>query len=202
MRTPPQRADEWPTLAATATPEQIDAQLAVGADLDATDTVGRTAVLIAAKAGRLDVVERLIDAGADIDKQDQICLNPFLWGCISGNLELVKLAVERGADLERTTRFYGKGIHPASEKGHLEVVRYLTEQTDINLNHTNLCGWTPLLEAILLRDGGPVQQEIVRLLLVNGADPTMVDELGVSPLAHAERLGFDEIAATLREALG
>mgnify|MGYP001395811501 FL=1 len=57
--------------------------------------------------------------------------------------------VEAGTDLERTTRFYGKGIHPASEKGHLGMVRYLTEETDINLNHTNLCGWTPLLEAIL-----------------------------------------------------
>mgnify|MGYP000443865679 CR=1 FL=1 len=64
MRTPPQRSDEWPTLAATATPEQIDAALAAGADVDATDTVGRTAILIAAKAGRLDVVRHLIAAGA------------------------------------------------------------------------------------------------------------------------------------------
>ena len=201
MRTPPQRSDEWPTLAATATPEQIDAALAAGADVDATDTVGRTAILIAAKAGRLDVVRHLIAAGADIDSQDQICLNPFLWGCISGNPELVRIMVEAGTDLERTTRFYGKGIHPASEKGHLEIVRYLTEETDINLNHTNLCGWTPLLEAIHLRDGGSVQQQIVQLLVDNGADPTMVDEPGVSPLAHAERLGFTEIADILRAAL-
>lgn len=202
MRTPPQRSDEWPTLAATATTDQIDAVLAEGADVDATDTVGRTAILIAAKAGRLDVVRHLVAVGADVDRQDQICLNPFLWGCISGNLDLVRLMVQSGADLERTTRFYGKGIHPASEKGHLEVVRYLVEETDINLNHTNLCGWTALLEAIILRDGGPTQQEIVRLLLQGGADPTMVDELGVSPLAHAEKLGYSEIAATLRSALG
>lgn len=201
MRTPPQRSDEWPTLAATQPIEAIDAALSDGADINATDTVGRTAVLIAAKAKRHDVVAHLIQAGADINIQDQICLNPFTWGCISGDLELVRLAVENGADLEVTTRFYGKGIHPAAEKGHLEIVRFLVEQTDINLNHTNLCGWTPLLEAIILRDGGPVQQEIVSILLSGGADPTMVDELGVSPLAHAEKLGYTEIADILRAAL-
>lgn len=201
MRTPLQRPDEWPTLAGSATVSEIESRLAAGEDINATDTQGRTAVLIAAKAGKLDIVRHLIAAGADIDAQDQICLNPFLWGCISGNLELVQLAVEAGADLERTTRFGGKGIHPAAEKGHLEVTRYLMAETDINANHTNILGWTPLLEAIMLRDGGPVQQEIVQLLLDGGADPTMVDEYGVTPLQHAEKLGFTEIAEILREAL-
>ncbi|MGC4154151.1 MAG: ankyrin repeat domain-containing protein [Propionicimonas sp.] len=201
MRTPKQAATEWPTLAATASPEAIAVALADGAEIDATDTQGRTAILIAAKANRLDVVRQLIDAGADIDAQDQINLNPFLWGCISGNLELVKLMVEAGTDLDRHTRFDGVGIHPPAEKGHVEVVRYLAEQTDINVNYTNLCGWTPLLEAIILRDGGPAQQEIVRLLLAAGADPTMVDQWGVSPLAHAEEKGFTELAGILRAAL-
>jgi ankyrin repeat protein len=201
MRTPKQTAADWPTLAATASPEAIRAALDGGAEIDATDTQGRTAILIAAKANRLDIVRLLIDAGADIDIQDQINLNPFLWGCISGNLELVRLMVEAGTDLDRHTRFDGVGIHPPAEKGHVEVVRYLAEQTDINVNHTNLCGWTPLLEAIILRDGGPVQQEIVRLLLDAGADPTMVDQWGVSPLAHAQEKGFAEIAEMLSAAL-
>lgn len=202
MRKQPQTAEQWPTLAATAPQSEIDAALAGGADVDATDTHGRTAVLIAAKAGRLDVVRTLVAAGADIDHQDEINLNPFLWGCISNNPELVTMMVEAGADLTRHTRFDGVGIHPAAEKGHVEIVRYLAEQTDINVNYTNLCGWTPLLEAVLLRDGGPAQQEIVRLLLAAGADPTMVDQWGVSPLRHAEEKGFREIADILRAAIG
>lgn len=201
MRTPPQSAGDWPTLAATAPVEDIRAALDGGADIDVTDTQGRTAILIAAKADRLDAVRLLIEAGADIDAQDQINLNPFLWGCISGNLDLVTLMVEAGADLSRRTRFDGMGIHPASEKGHVEIVRYLAEQTDINVNYTNLCGWTPLLEAIILRDGGPAQQEIVRLLLAAGADPAMVDQWGVSPLVHAQEKGFAELADILHAAL-
>ncbi|MDO5736881.1 MAG: ankyrin repeat domain-containing protein [Propionibacteriaceae bacterium] len=195
-RTSPQSATQWPTLVATAPLDEITAGLG-DREIDATDTLGRTAALIAAKAGRLDVLTALIDAGADINAQDNICLNPFLWGCISGNLELVRLMHDAGADLTLLTRFGGVGIHPPAEKGHVETVRYLAEETDVNVNLTNICGWTPLLEAIILRDGGPVQQEIVKLLLDAGADPTMVDQWGVSPLQHAQDKGFTEIADLL-----
>ena len=196
MRTAPQSSDQWPTLVATASAQEISAGLG-DRDLDATDTVGRTAALIAAKAGRRDVLATLIEAGADINTQDNICLNPFLWGCISGNVELVRMGAEAGADLTLLTRFGGVGIHPPAEKGHVDVVRYLAEETDVNVNLTNICGWTPLLEAIILRDGGLVQQEIVKLLLDAGADPGMVDQWGVSPLQHAQDKGFTEIAALL-----
>ncbi len=202
MRKPNQSEGEWPTLAARAPLAEIEAQLAAGVDIDSTDTRGRTAILIAAKAHRLDVVHHLIGAGADVDRQDQVRLNPLLWGCISGNLELVKLMVAAGADLDRRTRFDGVPIHPPAEKGFVDIVQFLALETDVNVNHTNLCGWTPLLEAIILGDGGRVQQEIVRLLLAAGADPSMVDQWGVSPLAHAEEKGFTEIATMLRDAIG
>jgi ankyrin repeat protein len=51
-------------------------------------------------------------------------------------------------------------------------------KTDINVNHTNFVGWTPLLEAIVLNDGGAKQQEIVKLLLDHGANPHMTDKYG------------------------
>ncbi len=201
MRATVQRADQWPTLVATATTEEIAAAIAGGADIDATDTVGRTAILIAAKAGRLDVVATLIEAGADIDAQDNISLNPFLWGCISGNTELVRMMVAAGTDLTRLTRFGGVGIHPPAEKGFVELVAFLAAETDVNVNHTNICGWTPLLEAVILQDESPAQIEIVRLLLEAGADPTMVDQWGVSPLQHARDKGSVAIAALLEAAL-
>jgi ankyrin repeat protein len=46
-------------------------------------------------------------------------------------------------------------------------------------------GWTALLEAIILGDGGPRRTEIVRLLVEAGADVT-TDSAGVTPLAHAQ----------------
>jgi ankyrin repeat protein len=189
----------WPEAALLMSPSEVT-EMAMQYGVDSVDRRGKTAMLVAAQAGRLDVVSALIDLGADVDIQDRTCLNPFLWGCIAGDLELVRLMISAGADIERTTRFGGVGITPAAEKGHVEVVRELIETTDINVNHTNTVGWTPLLEAILLRDGGSAQQEIVRLLLDAGADAGMVDKYGVTPLEHAERLGFAAIADLLRSA--
>ena len=100
-------------------------------------------------------------------------------------------------DLERLTRFGGVGLTPACEKGHLEIVKILLTETDINVNHTNFVGWTPLLEAIVLNDGGATQQEIVKLLLDHGANPHMTDKYGKSPLELAWDKGFAEIAHLL-----
>ena len=73
------------------------------------------------------------------------------------------------------------------------LVQELLARTDINVNHTNFVGWTPLLEAIVLNDGGPRQQAIVKLLLDHGANPHMTDKYGKSPLELAREKGFSEI---------
>ena len=68
------------------------------------------------------------------------------------------------------------------------------------MDHVNRLGWTGLLEAIVLSDGGPAHQEIVRLLLDAGADPDLADGDRVTPLAHARARGFTAIAALLEAA--
>ena len=72
--------------------------------------------------------------------------------------------------------------------------------TPIALDHVNRLGWTALLEAIILGEGGPRHVETVRLIVTAGADVELADAGGVTPLAHAERRGFDVIAAILRRA--
>ncbi|MGL4668265.1 MAG: ankyrin repeat domain-containing protein [Saezia sp.] len=168
-----------------------------GVDINAINRVQRTAILIAAMNKQYDAVSFLIEAGADINQQDQTCFNPFLWGCLNDDLTLVKIMVKANADLNRMTRFGGVGITPAAEKGHVEVVRELLETTDINYNHTNFVGWTPLLEAIVLNDGGAKQQEIVRLLLKHGANPNMTDKYGKTPLYLAREKGYKEMVDML-----
>ena len=53
-----------------------------------------------------------------------------------------------------------------------------------------------MLEAVILGDGGPVYQEIVGILVDAGAKQ-ISDRDGVTPLEHARRLGFTEIAAKM-----
>ncbi|WP_421506884.1 ankyrin repeat domain-containing protein [Erwinia rhapontici] len=168
-----------------------------GVDLNVTTAQRTSAITLAAQHQHYACVAWLIEAGADINQQDDTCLNPFLLACLNNDLTLLRLLLPAAPDLTRVTRFGGIGLTPASEKGHVEIVRELLSRTTINVNHTNFLGWTPLLEAILLNDGGAKQQEIVQLLLDNGASPHLTDKYGKTPLQLARSLGYDAIATQL-----
>jgi uncharacterized protein len=99
-------------------------------------------------------------------------------------------------DLAVRNRFGGVSLIQASERGHVEYVRRVV-QTGIDVNHVNDLGWTALLEAVILGDGGPRHQEIVRILVAAGADRSIADQNGVTALQHAQRKGYREIAAIL-----
>ena len=83
--------------------------------------------------------------------------------------------------------------------GNTTIVARLLE-TDIEIDHVNRLGWTALLEAIILGGGDGAHTEVVRLLVEAGVDVNLADGQGVTPLAHAEQQGYDEIAAILRDA--
>ena len=176
---------------------EVERLLAEGLAIDAQDADGRTPVMVATVAHRTDIVRALVDAGADVDIRDNRLDNVFLYAGAEGLLDILRIANEAGADPALTNRFGGIAIIPASERGHVEVVRYLLNESDVDVDHVNRLGWTALLEAIILSDGGPAHQEIVRMLLDAGADPDLADGDGVTPLAHARSRGYDAIAALL-----
>lgn len=191
---------EFLTAALKGEATTLKACLERGVDINVTNREGRTAITLASLNKKYDCVTLLIDAGADINRQDETCFNPLLISCLNNDLKLLRLLLPARPDLTRLTRFGGVGITPASEKGHVEIVRELLAHTEINVNHTNFLGWTPLLEAIVLNDGGKKQQEIVSLLLENGANPHMTDKYGKTPLVLAEEKGYREIAQLLKDA--
>ena len=57
------------------------------------------------------------------------------------------------ANLRDTNRYGGTALIPAAHHGHPETVRMLLG-TDIDIDHVNRLGWTALLEAVILGDGG------------------------------------------------
>ena len=70
-------------------------------------------------------------------------------------------------------------------------------ETEIDVNHVNNLGWTALLEAVILGDGGEGHTEIVRMLLEAGADTTIADREGVTALEHARERGYTEMIRLL-----
>nr|WP_239074267.1 ankyrin repeat domain-containing protein [Streptomyces sp. SID10853] len=178
----------------------VRAALAAGADLEARDAHGRTALLLAAIGDHVEAARLLVADGADPDAQDDRDDSPWLATGVTGSVAMMRVLLPAGPDLKQRNRFGGIALIPASERGHVDYVRALLRETDIDVDHVNQLGWTALLEAVILGDGGPAHQEIVGLLLAAGAAPGLPDGDGVTALRHAEQRGFTRIADALRDA--
>ena len=111
---------------------------------------------------------------------------------------MLEALIPANPDMTIRNRYGGISVIPACERGHVEYVRRVV-QTDTDVNHVNDLGWTALLEAVILGDGSDRYQEIVRILLAAGADPSIADNDGVKALQHAEAMGQSEVAAILRD---
>ncbi|MCX4447753.1 ankyrin repeat domain-containing protein [Streptomyces sp. NPDC058369] len=173
-----------------------------GARVDARDEELRTPLLLAVHGGNVEAARLLVAAGADPDAQDRREESPWLATGVTGSVEMLHVLLPAGPDLKLRNRFGGIALIPASERGHVAYVRELLRATDIDVDHVNRLGWTALLEAVILGDGGRAHQEIVELLLTAGATPGLPDGDGVTALEHAERRGFAGIAGLLRAATG
>jgi hypothetical protein len=172
-----------------------------GAPVDAPDASGRTSLLIATIRNDAAIAQLLIEAGADVNAQDRQRDSPFLYAGAEGRREILKMILAARPDLKSTNRYGGTALIPAAHHGHVETVRLLLT-TAIDVDHINNLGWTALLETVILGDGGPVYQEIAGLLLGARANPNIADRNGITPLAHARRRGYREIARQLEAAGG
>ena len=170
-----------------------------GADLEARDGHRRTALLLAATFDRVAVARLLVARGADPDALDDRHDTPWLVTGVTGSVRMLEALLPADPDLTIRNRFGGLSVIPASERGHVDYVRRVV-RTDIDVNHVNDLGWTALLEAVILGDGSAPYQEIVRILLDAGADPSIADGNGVTALEHAESSGQTEVARILRRA--
>ncbi len=170
-----------------------------GAHLEARDLQGRTALLLAATYDHIELARLLVEAGASPDALDDRHDTPWLVTGVTGSVAMLEALLPADPDLTIRNRFGGLSPIPASERGHVDYVRRVA-RTGVDLDHVNDLGWTALLEAVILGDGGGDHKLVVRALLEAGADPSLADADGVTPLAHAERRGYDEIADLLRDA--
>jgi uncharacterized protein len=171
--------------------------LRAGADLEARDERRRTPLLRAAARDRVAVARLLVAMGADPDALDDRHDTPWLVTGVTGSVPMLETLLPARPDLTIRNRFGGVSVIPAAERGHAAYVRRVV-RTGIDVDHVNDLGWTALLEAVILGDGGPDHQEIVRILLRAGADQSIADRDGVTPLQHAEARGQAEVARILR----
>ncbi len=166
-----------------------------GADMEVRDAAGRTPLHVAAFASQYDAVRAL--AGADLNALENSRYDIVTIAAVANDLKMVDLALSLGASAGNITSPYdGTALIAAAHLGHHGVVERLIAG-GAPLDHINNLGWTALIEAVILGDGGPDHVRTVGALVRAGADKSIADRQGVTPLAHATSRGYTEIIALL-----
>lgn len=180
--------------------EEIRRLAAEGAEVNARDAMGRTPVHVAAFASEDAALRALAEAGADMNALEVQAYDAVTIAAVADDPELMSLAIELGNDPGLVTSPYdGTALIAAAHLGHAEVVRRLIA-AGAPLDHVNNLHWTAVIEAVVLGDGGPDHQAVLDALLSAGADRTLADRAGVTPLEHARARGYAEMVARLERA--
>jgi ankyrin repeat protein len=179
---------------------EIEKLIKEGEKPNIQDSKSRTPLHVAVYLKQYAAARALLKAGAnpnalEIDRYDIVTI-----AAVANDLDMLKIALEGGASAKNiTSRYNGTALIAAAHLGHVEVVKMLIAARS-PLNHINNLGWTALMEAIVLGNGGANHTATLRALVEAGADVNIADRQGQTPLQHARRRGYTEMARILESA--
>ena len=177
---------------------EIEKLVKSGAPIDARDGHARTPLHVAAFMRKPDAARALMRLGADANALEAQKYDIVTIAAVADDVPMLKAALEGGCKAGNiTSPYYGTALIAAAHLGHDEIVRILIA-AKAPLDHVNNLGWTALMEAVVLGDGGPDHREVVHLLVEAGADTSIADRGAKTPLDHAVARGYPEMAALLR----
>jgi len=180
----------------------IRQMIANGFDPDVRDGNGRTPFHVAAFLKQRGAMEALAAGRADVNALDNQRYDAVTIAAVADDPETMSAAIRAGNSASNITSIYdGTALIAAAHLGHDEVVRRLIA-AGAPLDHVNNLGWTALIEAVILGDGGKRHEACVAALLAAGANPKLADRNGLTPLELARRRGYAGMARMIEAAGG
>ena len=156
-----------------------------------------TALFHAVAAGDIESAGTLLDAGARMSDKTNVIgvfkVTPFFFSILGGNSNLVKYLVTRGADPNELDDDRISVLQWATLNNHVEVLDLLLAG-GAKVNHVDNYGMTPLLYAASVYYG---DTEIMRKLVAAGADLSVKNKQGQSPVELARSYGHQSMADLL-----
>ena len=142
----------------------IEALIKAGADINAKNKDGNTALHRVSERGHAKMVEALIKAGADINAKNKDGNTALHWVSECGHADVVKLLINAGADINAKNKDGDTALHRVSERGHADVVKLLIKE-GAKVGVRNKEGEKPLSRAV---DNG--HTKVVNMLLDKDKD--------------------------------
>ena len=105
--------------------EEVSRLIAQGADVNAKDNDGITALYIASETGHAEIVSLLLAARADVNAKHDNGMTTQMAASYRGHSEIVSLLLAAGADVTATFNDGMTAISLAELQGHQEIVEML-----------------------------------------------------------------------------
>ncbi|MFA7280007.1 MAG: ankyrin repeat domain-containing protein [Sterolibacterium sp.] len=170
--------------------ETVSRLLQKGMDVNTSDPMGNTLLMLAARNGDLPTLEVLLRNKANALKINSYKDTALLLAAHRGHLQCVAALVDAGAEIDSSG--WTPLIYAAFE-GHADLVRFLLMR-GANVNAQSETGMSALMAAS--RNN---QIVIVRILLDRKADPGLFNQQNKTALDMAETSGNTEIAKLLKD---
>ena len=196
----------------TATVEDVKAEIANGADVNAKDKLTEQSVLTFAAQfnqnpeimkvlinagadvnnGFIDVTETvqkpevirvLLDAGADVNTQEVYGFTPLISAVGNNNLEIIQMLIDAGANVN--ARLYNDWtalITAVASNANLEIIQALID-AGADVNVKDNYGLSALMVAVKMNKNF----EVIKLLIDAGADVNAKDNEGNTALSIAKQ---------------
>ncbi len=161
-----------------------------GADVNAKDGKGQTALYFAALSGHKEVAELLIVNKADINAGANDGVTPLQIAVAAGHREVAELLIAKGADVNAKARSGFTALSFAASLGRKELAELLIAKgADVDAKDGNI---TPLYLA-----AASGHRDVAELLIAKGADVNAKDSTGLTLLQAAASNGERDVAELL-----
>ena len=163
--------------------EVVKLLLEYGAEVDYRTIYGQTALYFASSYGKIEVAQMLLEKGANANLQTALGYTALMQAVWYKQTELVKLLLEKGADVNLKTIDGETALHVGLSSNAV-MMNYDPEIIANNM-----------LDSIMIDR----TEEIVKMLLENGAKVNLQDEIGETALMTAAEFGNTEAVKLLLE---
>lgn len=167
-----------------------------GLDPNTPDEAGRSALSLAMANDALDAAKALLASPElKVDLRNAQDESPLMLAALRGQTDLVRLLIKRGADVNKTGWTPLHYACTGTTDHQLDIVKILLDENAyIDAESPN--GSTPLMMAAMYG-----KTEVARLLLEEGADPTLANQKKFTAIDFAQRASRPELVELISAAV-